>query len=136
MAKLIRNTPGKVFKNAKRDNTINELTQKNQELSISSKRDKFAQNLQNHKWPINLKRQIEEAISEDELPKIIYQQIDNNEETFQIFLDGNEKINGKTFTTKPNEKKVRFSENHELSDGEIINEIEKNSELWKKGTKN
>ncbi|MBW0542937.1 hypothetical protein O181_082652 [Austropuccinia psidii MF-1] len=44
---------------------------------------------------------------------------------FQILMDGNEKINGKPFKTKPKRKKVRFSEYHELSDVEIMNEIEK-----------
>ncbi|MBW0530369.1 hypothetical protein O181_070084 [Austropuccinia psidii MF-1] len=60
MAKLVRNTPGKKFQNAKGDNTIIKLTRKTQDLSISPKRDKIGQDLQNHKWPNNLKRQIEE----------------------------------------------------------------------------
>ncbi|MBW0544652.1 hypothetical protein O181_084367 [Austropuccinia psidii MF-1] len=70
MAKLVRNTPGKKLENSKRDNTIINLTQETQDLFISSKRDKIGQDLKNHKWPNNLKRQIEESISEDELPNI------------------------------------------------------------------
>ncbi|MBW0583502.1 hypothetical protein O181_123217 [Austropuccinia psidii MF-1] len=124
MEKLVRNTPGKKFQNAKGDNTIINLTQKTQYLSISSKRDKIGQCLQNQKWPNNLKRQIEESKSEDELPNIIYKQIDNNEEIFQNLVDGYEKRNGNAFKTKPKRKKVRFSD-HELSDEEIINDIEK-----------
>ncbi|MBW0490321.1 hypothetical protein O181_030036 [Austropuccinia psidii MF-1] len=60
MAKLVRNTPGKKFQNAKVNNTIIRLTQKTQDLSISPKRDKISQYLQNHKWPNNLKRKLEE----------------------------------------------------------------------------
>ncbi|MBW0464842.1 hypothetical protein O181_004557 [Austropuccinia psidii MF-1] len=70
MAKLVRNTPGKKFKNAKRDHTIINLTQKTKDLSISPKSDEFGQNLQNNKWPNSLKRQPEDSISEDELPNI------------------------------------------------------------------
>ncbi|MBW0554570.1 hypothetical protein O181_094285 [Austropuccinia psidii MF-1] len=136
MAKLVRNTPGKKYQNAKRDNTIINLTQKTQELSISTKRDKIGQDLQNHKWPNNLKRKIEESISEDELTNIIYKQIDNNEETFQILVDGNEKIHGNLFKTKPKKKKVRFSEHHKLSDEEIINEIEKDFKIMEEREKN
>ncbi|MBW0466718.1 hypothetical protein O181_006433 [Austropuccinia psidii MF-1] len=60
MAKLVRNTPGKKFQNAKRDNTIIKLTQKTQDLSISQKSDKFGQDLQTHNWPKSLKRKLEE----------------------------------------------------------------------------
>ncbi|MBW0532583.1 hypothetical protein O181_072298 [Austropuccinia psidii MF-1] len=60
MEKLVRNTPGKKFQNAKGDNTIIKLTQKTQDLSRSPKRDKIGQDLQSHKCPNNLKRQIEE----------------------------------------------------------------------------
>ncbi|MBW0545286.1 hypothetical protein O181_085001 [Austropuccinia psidii MF-1] len=101
------------------------LTQKTQELSISPKSDKFGKDLQNKKWPGNLKGQLQDSTSEDELPNIIYKKIDNNEETFQILVDGNGKIHGNSFKTKPKKKKVKFSEYHELSDEEIINEIEK-----------
>ncbi|MBW0528490.1 hypothetical protein O181_068205 [Austropuccinia psidii MF-1] len=125
MAQLVRNTPGKNYQNKKRDNTIINLTQNTQELFISPKRDKIGQDLQNNKWPSNLKRQIEESISEDELPNIIYKKIDNNEETFQILVDGNEKIHENPFKTKPKKKEVTFSEHHELSEEEIINEIKK-----------
>ncbi|MBW0522511.1 hypothetical protein O181_062226 [Austropuccinia psidii MF-1] len=79
MAKLVRNTPGKKLQNAKGDNTIINLTQKTQDLSISPKSDKFGQDLQNNKWPNNLKRKIEELISEVELPNIIYKPSNNNE---------------------------------------------------------
>ncbi|MBW0516292.1 hypothetical protein O181_056007, partial [Austropuccinia psidii MF-1] len=89
MAKLVRNTPRRKLKNAKGDKTIINLTQKTQDLSISPKSDKFGQELQKRKN--NLKRQLEESISEDELPNIIYKPIDNNEETFQILVDENEK---------------------------------------------
>ncbi|MBW0561592.1 hypothetical protein O181_101307 [Austropuccinia psidii MF-1] len=58
MAKLVRNTLGKKFQKAKEDNTIINLTQKSQGLSISPKRDRFGQDLQNNKWPNNLKRQL------------------------------------------------------------------------------
>ncbi|MBW0592104.1 hypothetical protein O181_131819 [Austropuccinia psidii MF-1] len=136
MAKLVRNTPGKKFQNAKGDNTIIKLTQMTQDLSISPKRDKIGQNLQNQKWPNSLKRQIEESISEDELPNIIYKKIDNNEEIFQIFVDGNDKINGNPSKTKLKRKKVRFSEHHELSDEEIINEIEKDLKIMEGRDKN
>ncbi|MBW0484871.1 hypothetical protein O181_024586 [Austropuccinia psidii MF-1] len=60
MAKLVRNTPGKKLKDEKGDNTIIDLTQKTQDLSICPKRDKIGQYLQDHKWTNNLKRQIEE----------------------------------------------------------------------------
>ncbi|MBW0465116.1 hypothetical protein O181_004831 [Austropuccinia psidii MF-1] len=49
MEKLVRNTPGKKFQNAKGDNTSIKLTQKTQELSISPKSAKFGQDLQNKK---------------------------------------------------------------------------------------
>ncbi|MBW0555245.1 hypothetical protein O181_094960 [Austropuccinia psidii MF-1] len=124
MAKLVRNTPGKKFKNGKGDNTIINLTQKTHDLSISPKSDKFGQELQK-KWQNNLKRQLEESISKDESPSIVYKPINETIETFQILVDGNEKINGNPFKTKPKKKKVRFNEHDELSDGEIINEIEK-----------
>ncbi|MBW0548839.1 hypothetical protein O181_088554 [Austropuccinia psidii MF-1] len=127
MAKLVGNTPGKKFQNEKGDNTMIHLTQKTHDLFISPKSDKFGQDLQNNKWPSNLKRQLEDSTSEDELPNIRYKPINNNKETFQIFVDGNEKINGNPFKTKPKRKKVRFREHHELSDEEIINEIEKDS---------
>ncbi|MBW0583452.1 hypothetical protein O181_123167 [Austropuccinia psidii MF-1] len=125
MAKLVRNAPGKKYQNAKRDNTIINLTQKTQEFSISPKSDEFGQDLQNKKWPENLKTQLEDSTSEEESPSIVYKPIDNNEETFQILVDGNEKIHGKPFKTKLKKKKVRFSEHNEHSDEEIINEIEK-----------
>ncbi|MBW0572629.1 hypothetical protein O181_112344 [Austropuccinia psidii MF-1] len=80
-----------------------------------SKSDECGQDFQNNKWPNSLKRQIEELISENELPNIIYKKIDNNEEIFQMLVDGNEKINGNPFKTKPKRKKVRSSEHHELS---------------------
>ncbi|MBW0568251.1 hypothetical protein O181_107966 [Austropuccinia psidii MF-1] len=136
MEKLVINTPGKNFVNAKGDNTIIKLTQKTQDLSISPKRDKIGQDLKNHKWPNNLKRQIKESIFEDELPNIIYKPIDNNKEIFQILGDGNDKINGNPFKTKPKRKKVRFSEHHELSDEEIINEIEKDFKIMEEKDKN
>ncbi|MBW0477242.1 hypothetical protein O181_016957 [Austropuccinia psidii MF-1] len=116
MEKLVRNTPGKTFQNAKGDNTIIKLTQKTQYLFISPKRDKIGQYLQNHRWPNNLKRQIEGSISEDELPNIIHNKTDNNEEIFQILVDGNDTINGNPFKTKPKRQKFRLSEHHELSD--------------------
>ncbi|MBW0572117.1 hypothetical protein O181_111832 [Austropuccinia psidii MF-1] len=134
--KLVRNTPGRKFQNEKGDTTIIRLTQKTQDLSISPKRDKIGQDLQNHKWPNNLKRKIEESISEDELPKIVYKQIDNNEEIFQILVDGYDKINGNPFKDKPKRKKVRFSEPHELSDEEMINEIEKYFQIMEERDKN
>ncbi|MBW0471376.1 hypothetical protein O181_011091 [Austropuccinia psidii MF-1] len=104
MAKLVRNTSGKKCQNAKQHNTIMNFTQKTQDLSISSKSDKFAQDLQNKKWPNNLKRQLEGSISEDELPSIIHKPIYNNKENFQIVVDGNEKINGNPFKTKSKRK--------------------------------
>ncbi|MBW0545416.1 hypothetical protein O181_085131 [Austropuccinia psidii MF-1] len=125
MEKLVRNNPGKNDLNAKRDNTMINLTQKTQELSISPKSDKYGPDLQNNKWRKNLKRQLEDSTSEDELTNIIYKPIDKDKETFQILVDGNEKINGNPFKTKPKRTKVRFSEHHELSDEEIINEIKK-----------
>ncbi|MBW0566038.1 hypothetical protein O181_105753 [Austropuccinia psidii MF-1] len=112
------------------------LTQKTQELSISPKVDKFGPDLQNNQWPNNLKRQLEDTTSEDELPSIVYNPIDNNEENFQILVDGNEKINGNTFKTKTKRKKVRFNEHHELSDEEIINEIEKDFKIMEERDKN
>ncbi|MBW0518104.1 hypothetical protein O181_057819 [Austropuccinia psidii MF-1] len=104
MAKVVSNSPGKKFQNAKGDNTIMKLTHKTQELSISPKSDKFSQDLQNKKWKDKLKQQLEESIYEDELPNIIYKQIDDNEEIFQILFDGSEKINGNPFKTKPKRK--------------------------------
>ncbi|MBW0541478.1 hypothetical protein O181_081193 [Austropuccinia psidii MF-1] len=136
MAKLVRNTPGKKLENEKRDNTINNLTQKTQDLSISPESDKFGQDLQNNKWPSNLKRQLEDSTSEDELPNISYKPINNYKETFQILVDRNEKIHGNPFNPKPKKKKVRFSEHHELSDEEIINEIEKDFRIMKERDKN
>ncbi|MBW0559571.1 hypothetical protein O181_099286 [Austropuccinia psidii MF-1] len=121
MEKLVRNNPKKKFQNEKIDNTIMKLTKKTQELSISPKSDKFGQYLQNKKWPENLKRQLEDSTSEDELPNISYNPINTNKETFQILVDGNEKINGNPFKTKPKSKKVRFSKHQELSDEGIIN---------------
>ncbi|MBW0491337.1 hypothetical protein O181_031052 [Austropuccinia psidii MF-1] len=47
MAKLVRNTPGKKFQNAKGDNTIIKLIHKTQEVSISPKSGIFGQDLQN-----------------------------------------------------------------------------------------
>ncbi|MBW0481662.1 hypothetical protein O181_021377 [Austropuccinia psidii MF-1] len=135
MEKLVRNNPGKKYQNAKRDNTIINSTQKTQELSISPKSDKFGQVLQNNKWPNNLKRQLEYSTSEDESGNIAYKKIDNNEETFQILVDVNEKINGNPFKTKPKKKKVRFSEHLELSDEEIINEIEKDFRIMEERDK-
>ncbi|MBW0509619.1 hypothetical protein O181_049334 [Austropuccinia psidii MF-1] len=129
MAQLMRNTPRKKFQNEKRDNTIMKLTQKTQELSISPKSDKFGQALQNNQLSNNLKRQLEYSTSEDELPNISYKPINTNEETFQILVDENEKINGNPFKPKPKKKKVIFSEHHELSDEEIINEIEKDLKI-------
>ncbi|MBW0463652.1 hypothetical protein O181_003367 [Austropuccinia psidii MF-1] len=93
------------------------------------KSDTFGQYLQNDQWSNNLKRHLEESTSEDELPNISYKTISTNKETFRILVDGNEKINGNPFKAKTKKKKVRFSENHELSDGEIMNEIEKTSKL-------
>ncbi|MBW0523101.1 hypothetical protein O181_062816 [Austropuccinia psidii MF-1] len=121
MAKLVRNTPGKKFQNAKGDNTIIKLTHKIQELSIFPKSHKFGQDLQNEQWPDSLKRQLEYPTSEDESPSIVYKPINETEETSQILVDGNEKINRNPFKTKPKKKKVIFSEHHELPDGEIIN---------------
>ncbi|MBW0580173.1 hypothetical protein O181_119888, partial [Austropuccinia psidii MF-1] len=106
-----------------------------QELSIYAKSDKFGHDLQNNQWPNNLKILLEDSISEDELPKIIYKPIDNTKETFQIFVDGNAKINGKPLKTKPKRKKVRFSEHHELSYGEIIKEIEKDFKIMEERDK-
>ncbi|MBW0498871.1 hypothetical protein O181_038586 [Austropuccinia psidii MF-1] len=95
MATLVRNTPGKKFQNAKRKNTMMNLTQKTQDLSISPKGDRFGQDLQNNKWPNILKRKLEESISEYESPSIAYKP------TFQILVDGNSKINVNPFATKP-----------------------------------
>ncbi|MBW0567078.1 hypothetical protein O181_106793 [Austropuccinia psidii MF-1] len=121
MAKLVRNTPGKKDQNSKRDITIINLPQKTQYLSISLNSDKCGHDIINRKCKNNLKRQLEDSSSQDELPNIIYQPINKTEETFQIFVDGNEKINGNPFKTKPKKKKVRFSEHHKLSEEEIIN---------------
>ncbi|MBW0460441.1 hypothetical protein O181_000156 [Austropuccinia psidii MF-1] len=46
------------------------------------KSDRFGQDLQNKKWPNNLKIQLKESISKDELPNIIQMPIANNEENF------------------------------------------------------
>ncbi|MBW0570224.1 hypothetical protein O181_109939 [Austropuccinia psidii MF-1] len=135
MAKLVRNNPGKKYQDAKRDNTIMKLTQKTQELSISPKSDEFGQDLQNENWPDILKRQLEYSKSEEEAPSIVYKPINKTEETFQIFVDGKEKINGNTFKTKPKRKKVRLSEHHELSAEEIINEIEKGFKIMEERDK-
>ncbi|MBW0588313.1 hypothetical protein O181_128028 [Austropuccinia psidii MF-1] len=136
IAKVVRNTPGKKLENTKRDNTMIDLTQKTQDLSISPESDKFGQDVQNNKWPSNLKRQLEDSTSEDELPIISYKPINNIEEIFQILVDGNEKINGNPFKTKLKRKKVGFSEHHELSDEEIINEIEKDLIIMEERDKN
>ncbi|MBW0549156.1 hypothetical protein O181_088871 [Austropuccinia psidii MF-1] len=125
MAKLVRNNPGKKDQNVRRDNTIINLTQKTQELSISLKSDKCGPDLQNKKWQNNRKRKLEDSNTEEELPNMIYKPIDKDEQTFQILVDGNEKRNESPFKNKPKRKKVRFSEHHELSDEEIINEIKK-----------
>ncbi|MBW0587526.1 hypothetical protein O181_127241 [Austropuccinia psidii MF-1] len=127
---------GKKDKKAKRDNTITNLTQKTQELSISPKSDEFGPDLQKNQWPNNLKRQLEDSTSEDELPNISYKPIKNNKETFQILVDGNEKIHGNPFKPKSKKKKVRFSEHHELSDEEIINDIEKDLKIMEEREKN
>ncbi|MBW0522058.1 hypothetical protein O181_061773 [Austropuccinia psidii MF-1] len=124
------------FQNAREDNTIIKLTQKTQDLCISPKSDEFCQDLQNHKWPNNLKRQLEYSTSEDELTIIIYKPINKTEQAFQIMVYGNEKINGNLFKTKPKRKEVIFSEHHELSDEEIINEIEKDFKIMEEGDKN
>ncbi|MBW0558231.1 hypothetical protein O181_097946 [Austropuccinia psidii MF-1] len=50
MAKLSRNNPGKKDQNVRRENTIINLTQKTQEVSISPKSDKCGPDLQNKKW--------------------------------------------------------------------------------------
>ncbi|MBW0485554.1 hypothetical protein O181_025269 [Austropuccinia psidii MF-1] len=136
MAKLVRNNPGNKYQNAKRDNTIINLTQKTQDLFISPKSDKFGQDLQNKKWPDNLKRKLEDSTSEDELPNLSYKPINTNEKTFHILVNGNEKINGNHFKTKPKRKKVRFSKHNELSDEEIINEIEKDFKIMEEKDKN
>ncbi|MBW0557933.1 hypothetical protein O181_097648 [Austropuccinia psidii MF-1] len=107
MTKLVRNNPGKKHQNAKRDTTIINLTQKTQELSISPKSDEFGKDLQNTQWTNSLKRQLEDSTSEDELPNISYKPINNNKETFQILVDGNEKIHGNPFKPKSKKKKVR-----------------------------
>ncbi|MBW0462551.1 hypothetical protein O181_002266 [Austropuccinia psidii MF-1] len=59
MARLVRKITEKEFQNAKRDNTMINLTLKTQDLSISPKSNKCFQELQNKKWPKNLKRQLE-----------------------------------------------------------------------------
>ncbi|MBW0481145.1 hypothetical protein O181_020860 [Austropuccinia psidii MF-1] len=135
MEKLVRNTPGNKFKNAKRDNTIINLTEKTQELYISTESDEFCQDLPNTKWPKNLKRQLEDSTTEDELPNIIYKPINNTEETFQICVDGNEEVNGTPFKTEHKSKNVRFSEKHELSNQIIINEIEKDFKIMEERDK-
>ncbi|MBW0593481.1 hypothetical protein O181_133196 [Austropuccinia psidii MF-1] len=78
MAKLVRNNPEKKFQNATRSNTIMKLTQNTQELSISPESDKFGQDLQNKKWPDNLKRKLEDSTSEDELPNVSCKPIKTN----------------------------------------------------------
>ncbi|MBW0495909.1 hypothetical protein O181_035624 [Austropuccinia psidii MF-1] len=123
---------GKKDQNSKRNITIINLTQKTHELSISPKRDKFCQYNQ---WLNNLKRKLADSTAEDELPNIVYKPIDNNEETFQILVDANEKIKGSPFKTEPKRKKVRFGEHDELSDEEIINEIEKDFKIMEEGDK-
>ncbi|MBW0477553.1 hypothetical protein O181_017268 [Austropuccinia psidii MF-1] len=70
MERFVRNTQGKKLQKSKGDNTIIKLTQKTQWLFISPKIDKFGKYLQNYKWPNNLKRKLEESISEGELPRI------------------------------------------------------------------
>ncbi|MBW0553465.1 hypothetical protein O181_093180 [Austropuccinia psidii MF-1] len=70
-------------------------------------------------------KKLEDSTFEDELPSIIYKPINKTEGTFQFLMDGNEKTNGNTLKTKRKRKKVRFSENHELSGEEIINLMEK-----------
>ncbi|MBW0549259.1 hypothetical protein O181_088974 [Austropuccinia psidii MF-1] len=112
MEKLFINTPGNKSQKKKRENTIINLTQKTQGLSISPKSDNF-----------------------DESPSIVYKPIDNKEENFQILVDGNDKINGNPFKTKPKSEKVRFSKHHELSDEEIINEIEKDLSIMEERDK-
>ncbi|MBW0525743.1 hypothetical protein O181_065458 [Austropuccinia psidii MF-1] len=129
MAKLVRNNPGNTAQNVRRDNTIINLTQKTTELSISPKSDKCGPALQNKKWQNNLKRQLEDSTSDNELPNISYKPIGKNEKTIQTLVDGNEKINRNPFKTKLKRKKVRFSEHHELSDEEIINEIKKDLKI-------
>ncbi|MBW0517449.1 hypothetical protein O181_057164 [Austropuccinia psidii MF-1] len=136
MEKLVGNTPGKKFQKEKGENTIINLTQKTQGLSISPKSDKFGQELQNKKWPDNLERKLEDSNSEEESPSIIYKPTHKAEETIQILVDGNEKTNRNPFKTKPKRKKVRFSEHHELSDEEIINEIEKDIKIMEERDKN
>ncbi|MBW0534857.1 hypothetical protein O181_074572 [Austropuccinia psidii MF-1] len=73
----------------------------------------------------NFNRKLEDSASEHELPKITYKKIDNNSETCHILVEGNDNINGNTLKTKRKRRKVRSSQNHELSDEEIINGIEK-----------
>ncbi|MBW0554628.1 hypothetical protein O181_094343 [Austropuccinia psidii MF-1] len=136
MVKLVRNNPGNKHQNVRRDNTIINLNQKTQELSISPKSDKFGQDLQNKQWPDNLKRQLQDSTSEDELPNISYKPINKNKEKFQIFVDVNEKIHGNPFKPKPKKKKVRFSGHHELSDEEIIHDIEKDLKIMDERDKN
>ncbi|MBW0474714.1 hypothetical protein O181_014429 [Austropuccinia psidii MF-1] len=136
MDKLVINNPKKKFQNNKREKTIMKLTQKVQELSISPKSDKFGPALQIKKWPKNLKRQLEDSKSEDELPNMSYKPINTNKETFQILVEGNKKISGNPFKNKPQSNKVRFSKHHELSDEEIINEIEKDFKIMEERDKN
>ncbi|MBW0580996.1 hypothetical protein O181_120711 [Austropuccinia psidii MF-1] len=61
--------------------------------------------------------------------------MNKTEKTFQICVDGNEKINGNPFKTKPKRKKVRLSEHHALSDEETINEIEKHLKIMEERDK-
>ncbi|MBW0518645.1 hypothetical protein O181_058360 [Austropuccinia psidii MF-1] len=136
MAKLVRNKPGKKNQNGKRDNTMINLTQETQELCIFTKFDKFGPDLQNNQWPNTLKRQLEEPTSEDELPSIANKLIDINEETFHILVDGIEKINGHPFKSKTKRQQVRFSENHDFTEAETTNEIEKDSKIMEKRDKN
>ncbi|MBW0466368.1 hypothetical protein O181_006083 [Austropuccinia psidii MF-1] len=136
METLVRNTPEKKFQNAKRNNTMINFTQKTQELSISPKGDECGQDLQNNKCSNNIKRQLEGSTSEDELLNIIYNSINNNKEACQILVDENEKISGNPSKTKPKRKKVRFSDHHDLSDKEIIDEIKKDFKITEEKDKN
>ncbi|MBW0567827.1 hypothetical protein O181_107542 [Austropuccinia psidii MF-1] len=104
--------------------------------AIGKNSNDFGQDLQNNQWPNNLNRQLEDSTYEDESPSIVYKPIDNKEETFQILVDGNERIHGNPFKPKPKKKKVRFSEHHELSDEGIINEIEKDLRIMEERDKN
>ncbi|MBW0494940.1 hypothetical protein O181_034655 [Austropuccinia psidii MF-1] len=132
MKHLVRNTPGKEFPKAKGDDAMINFTHKTQELSLSPEVVKFGQDLPDKKWANNLKGQFEYSTSEYELPNIIYNQLNNTEETLQILVDGNEKINGNLFKAEPQRKRIGFSEHHELSDEEIINEAEKDMKIIEK----